>query len=85
MMEALEEELVNKGMIINFDKTEYLCIGEKQNDIQIRHQTIKHCNTFEDLGSIITRNGAVEEDINNRIRMGKKQQGHNMELYGAKG
>lgn len=67
MIEALEEEFGNKGMKIYFNKTEYMCIGEEQNDIQ----TIKHCDTFKYLGSIITRNGIAEGDINNKIRSGE--------------
>lgn len=71
MIETLKNELMKYGLKININKTEYMCIGGGQQDIHIGDETIRHCQDYKYLGSIISANGSIEEDVNNRVRQGK--------------
>lgn len=44
----------------------------KRNDICVEYKQIRNCVTFKYLSSIITDNGKLEKDVNNRNRMGEK-------------
>ncbi|KAF2882238.1 hypothetical protein ILUMI_23931 [Ignelater luminosus] len=61
MLRKLKEEYENWGMNVDMLKTEYLRIGEEQEDpdLQLRH--IKRCEEY--LGSIISNKGTSESDI----------------------
>ncbi|KAF2889182.1 hypothetical protein ILUMI_16991, partial [Ignelater luminosus] len=65
-------EYENWGMNVNMHKTEYLRIGEEQEDpdLQLRH--IKRCEEYKYLGRIIANKGTSENDIKQRVRQGRK-------------
>lgn len=72
MLRKLKEEYEKWGLNINLEKTEYMCVGERTNNIQIGEDTIKACRKYRYLGSIITDTGKVEEDIQEKVTKGKR-------------
>lgn len=71
MLRKLKEECEKWGLTINFQKTEYLCIGREANNLYIDEQEVKHCDNFKYLGTNISSTGTCERDITSRITMGK--------------
>ena len=58
------------GLRINIKKTEHMCVGTHDNII-LDDEDIRTCNKYKYLGSIITKEGNCNNDINTRIAMGK--------------
>ena len=44
MLQKLKEEYVKWGLEINFQKTEYLALGEARNDFSLDNNSIKNTN-----------------------------------------
>lgn len=64
MLTKLKQEFVKWGLIINFDKTEYLCVGEVEWTYKIGRNTYKKSsNNFKQLD--INTKGTQEEEIKN--------------------
>lgn len=71
MLRKLKEEYEKWGLKINLKKTEYLCIGGDTSNIKIDDDEITNCSKFKYLGTIITDDGKVDEDITTRLAMGR--------------
>lgn len=72
MLRKLTEEFEKWGLKLNYQKTEYMCVGREAQNIRIEDVDIKTCTTFKYLGSLLSSTGTCERDINARIIMGKK-------------
>ena len=71
--QALEEQSAKVGLKINATKTKLMRVGTKQGDgVMIAGEQIEEVDEFKYLGSIVSRKGGTEEDIQPRI--GKARQ-----------
>ncbi|XP_044766946.1 uncharacterized protein LOC123322925 [Coccinella septempunctata] len=73
MFRKLKEEFEAWGLTINMNKSEYLKVGDQQEedpDLQIHN--LKKCSQLKYLGSIISKDGTSKKDIENRTQLGKK-------------
>lgn len=64
------EELENKEMKVNINKTKVMVITnnkERRISIKIKNQTVEQVDNVKYLGAIIDKTGKIEEEINNRI------------------
>ena len=71
MFRKLKEEYEKWGLNINTTKTEYLKIGDMQEDPDLQIHRIGKCSEFRYLGSIISEDGTTKNDTKNRIQQGK--------------
>jgi len=75
-LEQRRDILEAKGFKLSRSKTEYLhccfSVGEAdvENEVAIRGELIPKVERFRYLGSIIQGNGEIDEDINQRIKIG---------------
>ena len=60
------------GLDINYEKTEQLVIGREGNDMVLGSNTIRDCVRFKYLGVMITKEGTSNEEIDNKIILGRK-------------
>ncbi|XP_055384586.1 uncharacterized protein LOC129614181 [Condylostylus longicornis] len=68
----LSEKARVAGLRINIKKTKSLRINSRNNEqFKINETPIEDVTRFNYLGSIITTDGGAEEDINNRIGLGR--------------
>ena len=66
--QALKEQSVKVGLKINATKTKLMRVGTKQDDgVMITGEQIEEVDEFRYLGSIVSKNGGTEEDIQARI------------------
>ena len=73
MFRKLKEEYEAWGLTINIGKTEYLKVGDQQEeDPDLHLHKLKKCSQFKYLGSIISADGTSKKDIENRTQQGKK-------------
>lgn len=73
MVRKLKEEYERFGLTINTTKTEYLVVGERnEEDLDIEATKIRHCKAFKYLGVTISEDGKSTNDINNKIGQGKR-------------
>lgn len=72
MLRKLKEEYDKWGLLINFKKTEYMCVGRLAQNLHIGHETIKACTEYKYLGSIISDTGKIEKDIEDKVIKGKR-------------
>lgn len=71
MLRKLIDEYTKWGLRINFNKTQYLCIGEQPRNIRVDSGIVRHCTEYKYLGSIISQERGSQYDIENRIKQGK--------------
>lgn len=71
MVRKLLEEYSKWGLKVNLNKTEYLCVGENGNDIELGNETIKACEEYRYLGSIVSKEGTCEKDIKSKTVNGR--------------
>lgn len=72
MVRKLHEEYKKWGLEINFEKTEYLVVGSKGDDLYMDKNIIRVCREFRYLGSIFTQSPTCDKDIEHRIHQGRK-------------
>lgn len=72
MFRKLIEEYEKWGLKVNMDKTEYLKIGEEQEDQELQIRKVKRGKEFKYLGSIISGEGTSRSDIQHRMVQGQK-------------
>ena len=71
--QALEEQSAKVGLTINATKTKLVRVGTKQGDgVMIAGEQIEEVDEFRYLGSIVSKKGGTEEDI--QARIGKARQ-----------
>ena len=71
--QALEEQSAKVGLKINATKTKPMRVGTKQDDgVMIAGEKLEEVNEFRYLGSIVSKKGGTDEDIQTRI--GKARQ-----------
>ena len=68
-MRLWNSTLTQQGLKLNYTKTEYMVVGRNQNDeeLSLASATIRRNNSYTYLGSVITSDGKMEPEINNRI------------------
>lgn len=57
---------------MNRGKTEYLRIGEEQEDPDVQLRELKKCEEYKYLGSMISSEGTSNDDIRYRVQQGQK-------------
>ncbi|XP_050502979.1 uncharacterized protein LOC126882213 [Diabrotica virgifera virgifera] len=72
MFRKLKKEYEKWGLNMNMSKTEYLKIGDDEEDPELEIRTTKRCNEYKYLGSIISKEGTTKRDIEKRTQQGKK-------------
>lgn len=72
MLRKLIEEYEKWGMNMNRGKTEYLRIGEEQEDPDLQLRELKKCEEYKYLGSMISSEGTSNDDIRYRVQQGQK-------------
>lgn len=72
MLRKLKEEYDLAGMKMNVAKTEYLRIGEEDEDPDLQLRQIRKCEEYKYLGSIISHKGSSAQDIRHRTHQGQK-------------
>ena len=72
MMCKLHEQYKNRGLHINYEKTEQLIIGRDGDDMVIGSKIIRDCVRFKYLGVTLTKEGNSNEEIDNKIMHGRK-------------
>lgn len=80
VIRKLTETYEKWGLIINFDMTKYLAIGENIEPLDINGNRIDECRAYKYLGSVMSNKSNNRQDINNRIKQGK-QAGHRYTFY----
>ncbi|XP_066900716.1 uncharacterized protein [Halyomorpha halys] len=65
-----EAELERKGMTINVRKSKIMHIGREQENIEIlcKSEPIEMVDEYTYLGTVISRNGKVDQEISNTIK-----------------
>jgi len=70
-LERWRHTLESRGFRVSRSKTEYLhCCFSGREEVTIEGMTIPKVDKFKYLGSIIQQNGNINEDINQRIKVG---------------
>lgn len=72
MVRKIDEEYRKWGLNINYNKTEYLCVGKEVSNIVINNEIIRKCDSFKYLGTHITSTGTCQKDIDSKIALGKQ-------------
>lgn len=72
MFRKLQAEYKKWGLNINMTKTEYLKIGDDQEDPELEIRNLKRTSEFKYLGSIISEEGTSRRDIQGRLQQGQK-------------
>lgn len=73
MARKLVEEYSEWGLDVNFEKTEYMCIGGAQQDLVIADGTlIKNCQKYKYLGVEISQEGTLDSAIRERNAAGRR-------------
>jgi len=70
-MNKWDQELTKAGLKLSYGKTEYMRVGRQQEDdtntITVNGHELNQTTSFAYLGSKLTSNNLLEEEINNRI------------------
>ncbi|XP_043498441.1 uncharacterized protein LOC122525861 [Polistes fuscatus] len=67
------EEYRNWGLEVNTKKTEYMFVGDIQQDLTLENGiTINHCQEYKYLGLKITQDGTLDKNIQERCTQGRK-------------
>ena len=74
MLRKLKEEYNKWGLTINTLKTEYMIAGYENDkgDLHLENEVIKYSPSFKHLGVTLSSSGRSSEDIENKIRQGKR-------------
>lgn len=72
MLRKLHEEYEKWGMSMNMTKTEYMRVGEGDEDQDLELRKIKKCEEYKYLGSLISNKGSSERDINYKTQQGQR-------------
>ena len=72
MLGKLKEEYVKWGLEINFQKTEYLALGETGNDLSLDNNSIRNTNQLKYLGVTLGKAGKCDLDITNKTNQGRR-------------
>jgi len=73
MTRKLIEQYDKWGLEVNLEKTEYMCIGGEQRDLQLNNGlVIKRCTEYKYLGMKLSHNGTLDEAIKDRNTQGRK-------------
>lgn len=68
----LKEIYEKAGLKINFQKTEYMAIGDEKENLRIGDQVCTKVNSFKYLGSYLDDVGTSEVDVRNKVEMSRK-------------
>lgn len=71
MLNKLIEEYNKWGLEVNTEKTQYMVIGGKGEDIELESGTIKNVAEYEYLGVTICEDGRDDKDIRKKMGKGK--------------
>ena len=68
-------DLESKGFRLSRTKTEYMrcdfgSTTQEEEDISLEDQVVPRKNTFRYLGSMLQRDGDIDEDVSHRIKAG---------------
>ena len=67
-LEHVADEAEKVGLQINIDKTEVMRVNNnRQEAIQLQGKEIKEADSFNYLGSVVSKDGGTDEDIRNII------------------
>ena len=72
MVRKIDEEYRKWGLNINYNKTEYMCIGKEVSNLVVNNEIIKKCDSFKYLGSHISSLGTCQKDIDSKIALGRQ-------------
>lgn len=72
MLRKLKDEYERAGMKMNVSKTEYLRVGEEDEDPDLQLRQIRKSEEYKYLGSIISNKGSSVQDIRYRLQQGHK-------------
>lgn len=72
MLTKLVEEYEKWGLKINTQKTEYMVVGAKGNNLESKEDVIKCTDRYKYLGTAFTTTGTYEEEIKSRIGQGRQ-------------
>ncbi|XP_049870886.1 uncharacterized protein LOC126370141 [Pectinophora gossypiella] len=79
MVSLMVDELQKKGMRVNVNKTKVLVMEREENvsecRIMIGNEMVEQVNEFVYLGTMFTRDGKCDEDIERRVRLGNSVNG----------
>ncbi|XP_026317751.1 uncharacterized protein LOC113228612 [Hyposmocoma kahamanoa] len=79
MLDIMNESFRKRGMKINAEKTKVMIFERNENvtvcNIKIQGMIIDQVNEFVYLGSVFTRDGKFDEDIERRVRKGNAVNG----------
>ena len=69
VMNCWDEKLTAAGLKLNYNKTEIMKVGRftEDGDITLNGHTLKETENFTYLGSKLTSDNLIEEEVNNRI------------------
>ena len=74
-LELWRETLESKGFRLSITKTEYMrcdfgTTTRKEKDISLKGQVVPRKDIFRYLGSMLQRDGDIDEDVSHRIKAG---------------
>jgi hypothetical protein len=73
MMRKISETYDRAGLKVNFAKTKYLLVGDRQNNnLVINGQVIEVCDDYKYLGVTISGDGSSRKELSNRIGQAKQ-------------
>ena len=79
MVTLMNEAFKSKGMNINVNNTTVVEFGTDKDvslcDVKINDVSMEQVNDFVYLGSMFTRNGKIDADVERRVNAGKKVDG----------
>jgi hypothetical protein len=73
MMRKISETCDRAGLKVNFAKTKYLVVGDRQNNnLEINGQVIEVCDDYKYLGVTISDEGSSKNELSNSIGQAKQ-------------
>lgn len=72
MLAKLTEEYNKWGLQLNMEKTQYMVIGGRSENIELESGTIKNTDTYDYLGVTISEDGRDKMDIMRKVGKSKK-------------
>jgi hypothetical protein len=76
-METLTDSSKEVGLEINVEKTMYMLLSRQQNvgqnrDIKIAKRSFQNVSQFKYLGTTVTNQNSIQEEIKRRLNSGKR-------------
>ena len=73
MTRKLKETYEKWGLVMNLNKTTYLCIGEKHSNLESdKDNEIELCQEYKYLGAIFDTSGTDDKEIRSRVIQARK-------------